>query len=137
GLFIIKSLMDDVQYYRSAERNTLVMRKVRTHQQHRSSAEADITSLDEARHQLESCQQTISGMARELCLRSESLSAIFRCCAELGRTSDLEGFANRLLNDLLHLTSADWFVLRQLPTGESRLFTFVASAPELRSAPLP
>ena len=46
-------------------------------------------ALEAARRQLESCQQTISGMARELCIRSESLSAIFSCSTQLGRTSDL------------------------------------------------
>lgn len=136
GLFIIQSLMDEVRYFRGGDRNTLMMRKGRTFQQHRSSEDSAVASLDEARRQLENCQQTISGMARELCFRSESLSAIFRCCAELGRTSDLVGFATRLLNDLLHLTSADWFVLRLMPANESRLVTFVVSAPELRGDPI-
>lgn len=136
GLFIIQSLMDEVRYFRGGDRNVLTMRKARTFQQHRSIDDTTVASLEDARRQLESCQQTISGMARELCFRSESLSAIFRCCAELGRTSDLEGFATRLLNDLLHLTSADWFVLRLLATGESRLVTFVVSSPELRAEPI-
>ncbi len=136
GLFIIHSLMDEVHYFRGNGRNRLVMRRRRTRQQHRSAEETNVETFDEARRQLENCQQTIAGMARELCFRSESLSAIFRCCAELGRTSDLEGFANRLLSDLLHLASADWFVLRLLPSGETRLVTFVVSAPELRSEPI-
>ena len=137
GIFIIQSLMDEVRYQRGATENTLVMRKSRTHQQHRPAAEAASATLEDARRQLESCQQTISGMARELCFRSESLSAIFRCCTELGRTSDLEGFAKRLLNDLLHLTAADWFVLRLLATGDPQLAVFTASSPELCGPPLP
>lgn len=136
GLFIIQSLMDEVHYYRGGDRNTLMMRKGRTFQQHRSGEENAVASLEDARRQLENCQQTISGMARELCFRSESLSAIFRCCAELGRTSDLVGFATRLLNDLLHLTSADWFVLRLVPAGEARLVPFVVSGPALRGGPI-
>lgn len=136
GLFIIQSLMDEVHYYHSAGENTLVMRKKRTSQQHHPADAAANASLEDARRQLESCQQTISGMARELCFRSESLAAIFRCCTELGRTSDLEGFGQRLLSDLLHLTSADWFVLRLLPAGASRLEVFAVSTPELRGDPL-
>jgi serine phosphatase RsbU (regulator of sigma subunit) len=127
--------MDEVRYYRGTDENTLVMRKTRTHQQHRPD-EAATATLEDARHQLESCQQTISGMARELCFRSESLAAVFRCCAELGRTSDLEGFGTRLLSDLMHLTGADWFVLRLLAAGESRLVVFTASSAEMRSEPL-
>ena len=135
GLFIIQSLMDEVRYLHGAGENVLVMRKVRTSQQHRPDDAASAT-LEDARRQLESCQQTISGMARELCFRSESLAAIFRCCTELGRTSDLEGFAYRLMNDLLHLTAADWFVLRLLPAGAARLEIFAVSHDELRSEPL-
>jgi serine phosphatase RsbU (regulator of sigma subunit)/anti-sigma regulatory factor (Ser/Thr protein kinase) len=136
GIFIIQSLMDEVHYHRSGEENTLVMRKKRTHQQHRPADEAAHATLQEARRQLESCQQTISGMARELCYRSESLSAIFRCCTELGRTSDIEGFANRLFNDLLHLAAADWFVVRLLPSGDPQLTVLTSSSPEMRAAPL-
>lgn len=136
GLFIIHSMMDDVRYYRGDGRNTLVMRKTRAQQQHRFAQETAVDSLEDARRQLQSCQQTISGMARELCVRSETLAAIFRCSAELGRTNDLEGFGQRLLSDLLHLTSADWFVLRLVPVGESRLVVFAASEPGLRSGPL-
>ena len=136
GVFIIQSLMDEVHYYRSDVENTLVMRKKRTHQQHRPATDAANATLAEARLQLENCQQTISGMARELCYRSESLSAIFRCCAELGRTSDLEGFGNRLLSDLMHLAAADWFVLRLLPTGDPQLTVLTSSSPEMRATPL-
>jgi serine phosphatase RsbU (regulator of sigma subunit)/anti-sigma regulatory factor (Ser/Thr protein kinase) len=136
GLFIIQSMMDDVRYYRGAGRNTLVMRKSRTHQQHRPEHDAAVATLEDARRQLESCQQTISGMARELCVRSETLAAIFRCSAELGRTNDLEGFGQRLLSDLMHLTSGDWFVLRLVPVGESRLVVFAASDSQLRAGPL-
>ncbi len=136
GVFIIQSLMDEVQYYRGTAGNTLVMRKKRTHQQHRPADEAANATLAEARRQLENCQQTISGMARELCFRSESLSAIFRCCAELGRTSELEGFANRLFHDLLHLAAADWFVVRLLPAGDPQLTVLTTSSPDMRADPL-
>jgi len=48
-------------------------------------------------------------MAEELSFCYESLSAIFRCSAELGRTHDVKEFAQRLLSDLAQITSADWF----------------------------
>ncbi|HVU33653.1 MAG TPA: SpoIIE family protein phosphatase [Opitutaceae bacterium] len=137
GLFIIQSFMDDVRYYRAVGRNTLVMRKNRTRQQHRPEQDAAVATVEDARRQIESCQQTISGMARELCVRTETLAAIFRCSAELGRTSDLEGFGRRLLGDLLHLTAADWFVLRLVPVGESRLMAFASSDSQLRTDALP
>lgn len=136
GIFIIQSLMDEIRYLRGDGENLLIMRKSRTHQQHRPAENAATATLEDARQQLESCQQTISGMARELCFRSESLSAIFRACAELGRASDLEGFASRLFSDLLHLAAADWFVLRVLPAGDPQLTVFASSSPEMAGPPL-
>jgi serine phosphatase RsbU (regulator of sigma subunit)/anti-sigma regulatory factor (Ser/Thr protein kinase) len=136
GIFIIQSLMDEVRYFRGVDENVLVMRKSRTHQQHRPAHDAATATLEDARRQLESCQKTISGMARELCFRSESLSAIFRCCTELGRTSDLEGFGNRLLTDLLHLTGADWFVLRLVGSTSPQLAVFTTSNEGLAGEPL-
>jgi serine phosphatase RsbU (regulator of sigma subunit)/anti-sigma regulatory factor (Ser/Thr protein kinase) len=135
GLFIIQSLMDDVRYFRGDGENILVMRKIWTHEQHRPGS-SNPTEVAEANRQLADCQQTISNMARELCFRSESLSAIFRCCTELGRTIDLEGFSQRLLGDLLHLTGAHWFVLRLMPPKSQQLVVFAASVPALRGRPL-
>ena len=66
-------------------------------------------------------------MARELCFRTESLSAIFRCSTGMGRGKNLPELAQQLLNDLLHITSADWFVLRHLRETEQQLSAFAAS----------
>jgi serine phosphatase RsbU (regulator of sigma subunit) len=66
-------------------------------------------------------------MAEELSFCYESLSAIFRCSAELGKSNNLEEFAKRLLSDLAQITSADWFVFRTCRKGESQLEMFVSS----------
>ncbi len=112
GLFIIHSLMDGVRYLRGEGGNTLVMWKQRAPNPHRPSPSPFAEDPSELRRQVEDFNQTIGVMARELCFRSESLAAIFRCGTELGRAGDLGGFAQRLLGDLRHLTSTDWFVLR-------------------------
>ncbi len=137
GLFIIQSLMDDVRYYRGRGRNTLVMRKSRTRQNHRPEHDVATGTIEDVRRQLETCQQSISAMARELCVRSETLAAVFRCSAELGRTNDLEGFGRRLLGDLMHLTSGGWYVVRIAKTDATRLDVFAASDPALQAPPLP
>ncbi|MDF3056455.1 MAG: uncharacterized protein K0R17_670 [Rariglobus sp.] len=136
GIFIIHSMMDGVRYLRSENHNTLVMWKRRSHHLHRPSNQPSSESPDDLRRQLEDFKRTIGAMARELCFRSESLAAIFRCGTELGRAGDLEGFAQRLLGDLLHLTSTDWFVLRLIPPRDLQLTVFAASDPELMGEPL-
>jgi hypothetical protein len=73
-------------------------------------------------------------MEDELLLRSETLSSVFRCCAELGRVDKVsEGFGGRLLIDLLHLTSADWYVLRMLSPDGRKLLVSAASESDLVS----
>lgn len=137
GIFIIRSMMDEVNYLRGAGENVLVMRKARAAASGaRPLAAPAPPSLEEVRKELAECRRTVSGMARELCFRSETLSAVFRCCAELGRSGDREGFEERMLGDLLHLTAADWYVLR-LTSPDGRLTVAAASEPELKGAPLP
>ena len=72
GLFIIRSMMDDVRYLRGEKDNTLIMRKNRAQHRHRPFAHTPSAAPDELRRQLEDFKRTISAMARELCLRSES-----------------------------------------------------------------
>ena len=125
GLFFIQSFMDTAQYYRGKNENSLVMRKMRCHQEHRQASET--ASLSEVQARLEETQEALSDMARELCFRTESLSAIFRCSTGMGRGKNLPELAQQLLNDLLHITSADWFVLRHVRDTEQQLATFAAS----------
>lgn len=133
GLFLIRRHMDEVAYFRSGGCNVLVMRRARRGAPPRPAAPA--ASPEQLRQELLECRRTVAGMARELCFRSETLSAVFRCCAELGRTGEQGGFEERLLDDLLHLTSADWYVLRGL-SSDGRLVVTAASEPALRTAPV-
>lgn len=135
GLFLIQSLMDQSSYLCGRTENALIMRKRRCYESRRRGA--DPASLEEACHKLSESERGLSEMAKELCFRSESLSAIFRCTAELGRTNDLESFSRGLLRDLLHITSADWFVLRILPAGATQLGTYAVSEPGAALSPLP
>lgn len=137
GLFIIRSFMDEVHYLRGTKENVLVMRRKRRGPPAVGTmAEAALT-LDEAKRQLADCKRAVSAMARELCFRSETLSAVFRCCAELGRAGSSEGFESRLLADMLHLTSGDWYVLRLVSPDGTQLAVAAASDPGLEAEPLP
>ena len=146
GLFLIQSLMDEVRYLRGAKENILIMRKRRRANQppaaEHPSGSADGLSLEESRRQLTESKSARANLAGELSFRSETLSAIFRCCAELGRSDALaEGFGERLLDDLFHLTTADWCVLRLLSTDHRGLAVAAASGsehtPEPITLPLP
>jgi serine phosphatase RsbU (regulator of sigma subunit)/anti-sigma regulatory factor (Ser/Thr protein kinase) len=131
GLFLISSHMDEVSYLRGAESNRLLMRKQRLPSGSESLTSNPLT-LEQMHHQARESEQVISDMAEELSFCYESLSAIFRCSAELGRTHDLKEFSQRLLSDLAQITSADWFVLRLMSRDGAKLTVTTASNPSWR-----
>jgi serine phosphatase RsbU (regulator of sigma subunit)/anti-sigma regulatory factor (Ser/Thr protein kinase) len=141
GLFLIQSVMDEVRYLRGTRENILVMRKKRRAVPIPVATSDDGTfdplSLAICKRQLAESTNQMARMAEELQLRSETLSSVFRCCAELGRIDKVsEGFEGRLLIDLLHLTSADWYVLRMLSPDKRKLLVAAASEPDLASVPV-
>ncbi|MDX1952007.1 MAG: SpoIIE family protein phosphatase [Verrucomicrobiota bacterium] len=127
GIFLINTLMDRVSYLRGRGQNCLVMRKKR-----RLRSEArhiEFSSLEEASLRLTESEQVIRDMAEELSFCYESLSAIFRCSSELGKSNNLEEFARRLLTDLAQITSADWFLFRLINRDGTALEPFSWSDP--------
>ncbi len=135
GLFLIQSVMDEVRYLRGTKENILVMRKKRRVVPTLAATSLDpfnLPSIEKYQQHLSESSAQMSRMAEELKLRSETLSSVFRCCAELGRIDKVsESFEKRLLVDLLHLTSADWYVLRMLSTDGRKLLVAAASDPDL------
>jgi serine phosphatase RsbU (regulator of sigma subunit)/anti-sigma regulatory factor (Ser/Thr protein kinase) len=133
GLFIMQSVMDQVLYLRGPAENRLVLRK--TLQLHRASRSAPTSQ--ELQRKLALSEEVIGTMAKELCFRSEALAAIFRCTSELGKTNAVEEFSHRLLNDLLQIVAADWFILRLVPKEDaSRLLFTKSSRPGLALDPI-
>lgn len=141
GLFIIQSVMDELRYLRGSRENILIMRKRRrAHQpppvEHPGQTASGL-SLEESQRQLTEAKIARADLAGELSFRSETLSAIFRCCAELGRSDALaDGFGKRLLVDLFRLTTADWCVLRLISPDNRKLVVAAASESELASEPI-
>ncbi|MCX6954036.1 MAG: SpoIIE family protein phosphatase [Verrucomicrobia bacterium] len=141
GLFIIQSVMDEVRYMRGTKENILIMRKRRRAHQppatERPGASASGLSPEESQRQLADSKRDRANLAAELAFRSETLSAIFRCCAELGRSDGVaEGFGKRLLVDLFHLTTADCCVLRLVSPDQRKLVVAAASETELAFDPI-
>ncbi len=137
GLFIIQSMMDEVQY--DPLQNRLLMQK-RISPPSRATAPAmSATSVGEVDRRQTENEQVIREMSEELSSCYESLSAIFRCGAELGKTNNLEKFSRRLCQDLAGIIGADWFAFRIAVEDESRLIVFTASDDclELQTVALP
>lgn len=135
GLFLIQSLMDEVTYLQGPSGNCLVMRR-RRKTAARSGPEEETAEVVRLRRKGAEDDRIIRDMASELSSCYESLAAIFRYSAEAERTSNIHDFSRRLLEDLLRITGAGWYVLRLLAEGESRLTVFAASEPTLYLDPL-
>jgi serine phosphatase RsbU (regulator of sigma subunit)/anti-sigma regulatory factor (Ser/Thr protein kinase) len=137
GLFLIQSVMDEVRYLRGPRENTLVMRKKRrsgslVRLPRREQAAGNPQSPEAIQDELAKSIRDLAIAADERSLRSEALSAIFRCCAELGSgDGTAASFSKRLLPDLLRLTSTDWYVLRLLSPDRRQLTVVAASEPGL------
>lgn len=130
GLYLISSVMDRVNYYRGKGENWLVMSR------HRNGHAQSVQTVPETERRLANSEGIIRDMAEELSFCYESLSAIFRCSADLGKSNDLEDFARRLLTDLAQITSADWFVFRRAAANDPKLEVFVSSDPKLLLPPV-
>ena len=126
GLHLMASRMDYAGYFRGRGENILVLRKNRPAGY--VSPKPPSPNADKLTEQ----EKIIGDMVEELSSCYESLSAIFRYSAELGKAAALNDFAARLLGDLLRIVSAEWFVLRIVPRGEARLAVFAASEPALK-----
>jgi serine phosphatase RsbU (regulator of sigma subunit)/anti-sigma regulatory factor (Ser/Thr protein kinase) len=135
GIFLMTSLMDHAGYFRGSGENILVMRKGRTASE-QSPAPFNPETLEQFTQKIAENERVIAEMVEELSSCYESLSAIFRYSTEHGKTDNLVEFAHRLLTDLLQIVSAEWFILRLVPKGESRLTVFAASEPLLELEPL-
>jgi serine phosphatase RsbU (regulator of sigma subunit)/anti-sigma regulatory factor (Ser/Thr protein kinase) len=133
GVYLMRSLMEEVSCLRGKDGNCLVMRRRRTNAVANEPAVATMAELQ--RRQLEE-DQIIRDMADELSSCYESLSAIFRYGAEQTSNVNIRDFADRLLQDLLRITGADWYVLRLVSEADGQVAVFTASEPELSLEPL-
>jgi len=135
GLFLMTSLMEEVHYFRGRHENILYL--VRTRGAPAGNGQLDrVESADELRQRLTENDQIISDMAEELSFCYESLAAIFRHSADQGHGSTKGEFARRLLNDLIQIVAADWYVLRLLPEQGGVLNHLVASEPFFSDQPI-
>jgi len=125
GLFLIKSLTDELAYLRGRGENRFVLRK-------RRASTAAIPSLDilELQRRLAETEIALSEMGEELSSSYEGLVAMFRYSAELGKNADLGDFARRLLADVLQLTETDLAVLRVFQGTNLETFLVLPSKDE-------
>lgn len=135
GLFLMKSMMDSVHYFIGENKNTLVMTRLRPDAQTGEKRFSSETIQEFTRKLVES-EQIINDMAEELSSCYETLSAIFRCGADLGKSNNLREFSRSLCNDLLRITGADWYVLRVVPTEDTRLTVLSTSENTTQFHPL-
>ena len=130
GLYLIKSLTDEVFYLRHPGQNVLVLRRARPAQSQ------GLTETSDLQHRLAEAEAALTDMTAELSANYESLVAVFRYSSELGGYADLAEFSNRLLRDLLQIAEADGVVLRLVSADGKKLETSLV-LPHERAAKIP
>jgi serine phosphatase RsbU (regulator of sigma subunit)/anti-sigma regulatory factor (Ser/Thr protein kinase) len=133
GVYLMRSLMEEVNCLRGHDGNCLVLRRRRAH--FVANDPAMMTMAELQRRQMEE-DRIIRDMADELSSCYESLSAIFRYGAEQTSDVNIRDFAHRLLQDLLRITGAGWYVLRLVSEADGQVAVFTASEPEFSLEPL-
>jgi serine phosphatase RsbU (regulator of sigma subunit)/anti-sigma regulatory factor (Ser/Thr protein kinase) len=115
GLYLMQSLTNEANYLRSGKENTLVLR--------RNLGLRPPVPAEELEKKLAEAETALADMTAELSSSYESLVAMFRYSAELGKNIELADFTRRLLRDLLQIAEADYAVLRLASADGRRLET--------------
>ena len=131
GIYLMKSLTDEIFYLRSAAQNILVLRRARP-----AAATEIFPDPAQLRQKLADAETALTDMTSELATSYESLVALFRYSSELGTQTDLQEFSSRLLRDLAQLAEADGAVLR-LASADGKNLTTQFALPEKNSVTLP
>jgi serine phosphatase RsbU (regulator of sigma subunit)/anti-sigma regulatory factor (Ser/Thr protein kinase) len=117
GLYLMKSLTDEIFYLRHPGQNVLVLRRLRP------AGSRVLPDTGDLQRRLAEAENALTDMTAELSANYESLVAVFRYSSELGGQTDLKEFSNRLLRDLLQIAEADGAVLRLVSADGRRLET--------------
>ncbi len=126
GIYLIQSLTDLADYRRGTNGNSLVMRR-RAKKVSLPTNGGDSEKATELQATVDGLEATLDGMTEELSSCYESLSAIFHFSTQLGENQTTEDFSKQLLNHVLQITEADWFVFRQHFSDSGRLMLLSAS----------
>jgi serine phosphatase RsbU (regulator of sigma subunit)/anti-sigma regulatory factor (Ser/Thr protein kinase) len=130
GLYLMKSLTDEVFYLRHSRQNVLVLRRSRP------AGTNFLSNAGALQGRLAEAETALNDMTAELAANYESLVAVFRYSSELGGHTDLKDFSHRLLRDLMQIAEADVVVLRLLTQDGKRLETALV-LPEADAIKLP
>ena len=130
GLYLMKSLTDEIYYLRHPGQNVLVLRRARP------GGTAIFPDTAQLQQRLADAEMALTDMTSELATSYESLVALFRYSSALGTQTDLKEFSQRLLRDLMPLAEADGAVLRMVSADGKKLETQLA-LPETSAATLP
>ena len=132
GLYLMKSLTDEIFYLRHPGRNVLVLRRARP------AGGNFLPDMAGLQRRLAEAETALTDMTSELAASYESLVAVFRYSSELGAHTDLKEFSDRLLRDLVQLAEADGAVLRLVSADGKKLepLLLLPEREELKLAPV-
>lgn len=123
GLFLMSSIMDDLQHKRSGDVNILRMSKKLPGHPKESTTQSlkrvdSAKALVEIQSELDEAETALDEMAEELSSAYESLNLFYTLSKDVALISDLDAFLSNTLKKALGVSGADWGVVR-LKEGDS------------------
>ncbi len=132
GIYLIQTMTDFSDYRKGIHGNTLIMRRSTTNLRKPETGAPELEETDSTPHEVVAgLESTLDAMTEELSSCYESLSAIFHFSSELGQTQETKDFSKRLLDHVLEIVEADWFVFRQYYLDRDFLILLSASDDQL------
>lgn len=119
GLFLIRSIMDEVDYLRGRDENVLVARRALPRLPGRAPTARELE-----------LEAELGQMTEELASAYESLSAIFRFSTALGGSERGPAWIEKWMLELCRVTGADWFQFRLADPKDLSLRIVASSAVE-------
>ena len=141
GLFLMTSIMDDIQRKRSGGLNILRMTKKCAEQSEGLASPSKIPRIDysksvvELLSALDESETALDEMAEELSSAYESLNLFYSLSKDVALISDLDAFLFNTLNKSLGVSGAEWGIVRLKDGDNLILRASTKSCPE--SALLP
>jgi serine phosphatase RsbU (regulator of sigma subunit)/anti-sigma regulatory factor (Ser/Thr protein kinase) len=137
GVYMIQHLVDYSDYLRGTQSNRLILRKNRPRAQAFELGEKTTEELTGYYQQkLDEADKALLDMHQELSSCYESLSAIFKFGADLGKLDGIRNFTDRLLSQLITIMEADCYIIRTIDSTRTFMVTYSRSSTEFNLPPI-
>ena len=137
GIYIIKEIMDSVNYSRSGDINSLKLLKIvkepqgNINQQIIDRKSTQEESIEKIKADMAINEVALEEMAEELSSAYESLNLFYALSKDVALISNIDTFLQNTLEKVLNASGADWGVVRLAEGQNLRLYSATKKCPDI------